>query len=72
VIKATDQQQMVVILNLFDLSQEGRLNDDDSNIVSAVDAIVQFLVQQEATNVMLDLADACSSCMYMIKHFREI
>jgi len=61
VITATDQQQIVLILNLFDLAQEGRLDPDDGNIVSAVQAIVQFLVQQGATNVILDLASACSN-----------
>ena len=63
VVQAADQQQMVVILNLFDLNQEGRLNGGDDTILSAVENIVQFLVQQGAENVIFDLADACSNGM---------
>jgi len=60
VIKATDSQGMVVILNLFDLSQEARLNGLDTTIFGAVHNIVGLLAQQGVTNVILDLADACN------------
>jgi len=60
VIKTTDSQGMVVILNLFDLSQEGRLNGLDATIFSAVQHVVALLVTQGVTNVILDLADACN------------
>jgi len=61
VIAATDQERMILIITLFDLTQEGRVSEDDGTIVKAVQAVVQFLVKIGATNVMLDLANSCST-----------
>lgn len=64
-LKAADQSQMVVILTLFDLSQEHRLFGDDGTIFTAVENIAFFLLKQGSSNVMLDLADACNNGMYI-------
>eukprot|EP00026_Physarum_polycephalum_P011012 Phypoly_transcript_11203.p1 GENE.Phypoly_transcript_11203~~Phypoly_transcript_11203.p1 ORF type:complete len:251 (+),score=33.23 Phypoly_transcript_11203:414-1166(+) len=60
-VAATDQENMILILTLFDLTQEGRVIANDGAIVKAVQAVVQFLVRIGASNVMLDLANSCSN-----------
>lgn len=61
VLKVADQNEMVVILTLFDINQEHRLAGGDSVIIAAVQSLVQFLVLQGSTNVIIDLADECSN-----------
>lgn len=61
IIQMTDEVGMVVILNFFDQSQEGRISSGDTYIYNAIFQVGQFLNKMHASNVIVDLADACNN-----------
>lgn len=55
-IRACDQQGIVVILGLFYFGQDQRLFNEQA-VVTGVDAVTDWLVQQGYTNVLVEIAN---------------
>jgi len=63
VLDEADQQGLVVILGLFSPSQDQQVWDERS-VVTAVDHVVDWLVDHKYTHVLVEVADACDNRQY--------
>ena len=59
VLDRADALGLVVILGLFYFGQDGEL-EDETAVVRGVDAVVDWLYEQEYTNVMIEIANECN------------